>query len=138
MLGVFIGLWLTGVALNITAIMGMTMVIGITAEMAIFLVSEYIELARQVSPREALEEVSLNRFRPIAMSTIAAIVTLFSLPIAHNRGVQMQQPLAIAIIAGMLVAFPLLLLAMPLVIGLTVRKTARRSAVGKKAAERSR
>ncbi len=120
-LGVFIGLWLTGVALNITAIMGMTMIIGITAEMAIFMVSEYVELAREVPTRAALEEASLNRFRPIAMSTIAAIVTLFPLAIAYNRGAQMQQPLAIAIIAGMLVAFPLLLLAMPVVIGLTAR-----------------
>lgn len=116
-IGVFIGLWLTGVALNITAIMGMTMIIGITAEMAIFLVSEYVELARKIPSREALEEASINRFRPIAMSTIAAIVTLFPLAIAYNRGAQMQQPLAIAIIAGMLVAFPLLLLAMPVAIG---------------------
>jgi len=119
-LGVFIGLWLAGVTLSITGIMGMTMIVGITAEMAIFLVSEYVELARTVPAREALEEASLNRFRPIAMSTIAAILTLFPLAIAYNRGAQMQQPLAIAIIAGMVVAFPLLLLAMPVAIGLAV------------------
>ncbi len=120
-LGVFIGLWVTSVDLNITALMGMTMIIGITAEMAIFLVSEYVELARQMPAREALVEASLNRLRPIAMSTLAAILTLLPLAIAYNRGAQMQQPLAIAIIAGMLVAFPLLLLAMPVVIGLTIR-----------------
>ena len=119
--GVFIGLWLTGIALNITAIMGMTMIIGITVEMAIFMVSEYVGLARSAPSREAATEASIKRFRPIAMSTIAAIVTLFPLAIAYNRGAQMQQPLAIAIIAGMLVAFPLLLLAMPVVIALAVR-----------------
>ena len=42
---VFIALWLTGVDLNITALMGMTMIIGIGTEMAIFYVSEYTELA---------------------------------------------------------------------------------------------
>jgi multidrug efflux pump subunit AcrB len=124
-LGVFIGLWLAGVTLSITGIMGMTMIVGITAETAIFLVSEYVALARTMPAREALEEASLNRFRPIAMSTIAAILTLLPLAIAYNRGAQMQQPLAIAIIAGMVVAFPLLLLAMPVAIGVAVSKKPR-------------
>src|SRR3954447_8504820 len=49
---VFTGLWITHVELNITAIMGMTMIIGIGTEMAIFLVSEYFELAREMPPRQ--------------------------------------------------------------------------------------
>ena len=60
------------------------------------------------------------------MSTIAAILTLFPLATAYNRGAQMQQPLAIAIIAGMAGASPLLLLAMPVAIGVTVRKAKTR------------
>ena len=48
---VFTGLWLTGVELNITALMGMTMIIGIGTEMAIFYVSEYAELAHAMPPR---------------------------------------------------------------------------------------
>ncbi|HEY6452527.1 MAG TPA: efflux RND transporter permease subunit, partial [Steroidobacteraceae bacterium] len=117
---VFTALWLTGVALNITAIMGMTMVIGIATEMAIFYVSEYTELARTMDVRQALREASRNRLRPIAMTTLAAILTLLPLALAIGRGSGVQQPLAIAIIAGLLVQFPLVLVAMPALIGLTL------------------
>ncbi len=117
---VFAGLWLTGIELNITAIMGMTMIIGIGTEMAIFLVSEYVDLAREMPPRQALLEAARNRFRPIAMTTLAAILTLMPLALAIGAGSGMQQPLAVAIISGLIVEFPLVLLAMPVLIGLTM------------------
>ncbi len=119
---VFAGLWVTGIELNITAIMGMTMIIGIGTEMAIFLVSEYVDLSRELPPRQALLEAARNRFRPIAMTTLAAILTLMPLALAIGAGSGMQQPLAIAIISGLLVQFPLVLLAMPVLIGLTVSR----------------
>ncbi|HXR19818.1 MAG TPA: efflux RND transporter permease subunit [Steroidobacteraceae bacterium] len=118
---VFTALWLTGVALNITALMGMTMIIGIATEMAIFYVSEYTELARTMSAREALREASRNRLRPITMTTLAAILTLLPLALAIGHGSGIQQPLAIAIIAGLVIQFPLVLLAIPALIGLGVR-----------------
>ncbi len=121
---VFAGLWVTGIELNITAIMGMTMIIGIGTEMAIFLVSEYVDLSRELPPRQALLEAARNRFRPIAMTTLAAILTLMPLALAIGAGSGMQQPLAIAIISGLLVQFPLVLLAMPVLIGLTVSREA--------------
>ncbi len=124
---VFAGLWFTGVQLNITAIMGMTMIIGIGTEMAIFLVSEYIDLEREMPSRQALLEAARNRFRPIAMTTLAAILTLMPLALALGQGSGMQQPLAIAIISGLLLQFPLVLLAMPVVIGLTLPRVARQS-----------
>jgi len=122
---VFIGLWLTGIELNITAIMGMTMIIGIGTEIAIFLVSEYVELSHEMPPRQALLEAARSRFRPITMSTLAAILTLMPLALAIGAGSGMQQPLAIAIISGLLVQFPLVLLVMPVVIGLTLPRTNR-------------
>ncbi|MGA8260891.1 MAG: efflux RND transporter permease subunit [Arenicellales bacterium] len=119
---VFLGLWLTGVELNITAMMGMVMIIGIATEMAVFLVSEYQALERSMAPRQALYQAALNRFRPISMSTLAMILALLPLGAAiSGSGDQMLQPLAIAIIAGIVVQLPLVLLAMPVVIGLTVR-----------------
>jgi len=117
---VFAGLWATGIELNITAIMGMTMIIGIGTEMAIFLVSEWVDLSREMPPRQALLEAARNRFRPIAMTTLAAILTLMPLALAIGAGSGMQQPLAIAIISGLLAQFPLVLLAMPVLIGLTL------------------
>ncbi len=120
---VFVGLWLTGIELNITAMMGMVMIIGIGTEMAIFLASEYQELERTMPPREALRTAALNRLRPILMSTAAMILALLPLAAAiSGSGDQMLQPLAIAIIAGIIVQLPLVLLAMPVVIGLTVRR----------------
>jgi multidrug efflux pump subunit AcrB len=122
-LGVYIGLWLTGVELNITAMMGMVMIIGISTEMAIFLVSEYQELERTMPPRQALYEAARNRLRPITMSTLAMILALLPLGAAvSGSGDQMLQPLAIAIIAGALVQLPIVLLAMPVIIGLTQRR----------------
>ncbi|MDB5973698.1 MAG: transporter [Nevskia sp.] len=117
---VFTGLWLTHVDLNITALMGMTMIIGIATEMSIFYVSEYTELARHMPPRQALREASRNRLRPITMTTLAAILTLLPLALAIGQGSAIQQPLAIAIISGLLIQFPLVLLAMPVLIGLTL------------------
>ena len=119
---VFTGLWASGIALNITALMGMTMIIGIGTEMAIFYVSEYAELEHDLPPREALREASRNRLRPITMTTLAAILTLLPLALAIGAGSGIQQPLAIAIVAGLLLQYPLVLLAMPVLIGLTLRR----------------
>jgi multidrug efflux pump subunit AcrB len=119
---VFIGLWITNVELNITAMMGMVMIVGIATEMAIFLVSEYQALEKTMPPRQALYEAALNRLRPITMSTLAMILALLPLGAAvSGSGDQMLQPLAIAIIAGITIQLPLVLLAMPVVIGLTIR-----------------
>ena len=118
---VFVGLWLTGVELNITAMMGMVMIIGIATEMAIFLVSEYQALANTMPPRQALYQAALDRFRPITMSTMAMILALLPLGAAiSGSGDQMLQPLAIAIIAGAIVQLPLVLLVLPVIIGLTI------------------
>jgi multidrug efflux pump subunit AcrB len=108
----------TGVELNITAMMGMVMIIGISTEMAIFFVSEFMALEKTMPVREALFEAALNRLRPITMSTLAMILALFPLAAAFSgSGDQMLQPLAVAIIAGVSVELPLVLLAMPVAIG---------------------
>ncbi|WCT72207.1 efflux RND transporter permease subunit [Sphingomonas naphthae] len=116
---VFAALWLTGVELNITALMGMTMIIGIGTEMAIFYVSEYEALARVMPRAAALREASRNRLRPITMTTLAAILTLLPLALAIGKGSGIQQPLAISIIAGLLLQYPLVLLAMPAMLKLS-------------------
>lgn len=111
---VFVGLWLTGVELNITAMMGMTMIIGIVTEVAIFFFSEFDDLRRAGhDQRQALVEAGQNRMRPIAMTTFAAILTLLPLAFAIGQGSAMQQPLAIAIISGLVIQLPLVLFVMP-------------------------
>ena len=110
---VFIGLWVTGIELNISAMMGMTMIIGIVTEVAIFYFSEYRDVAVGGHCVEALVEAGNNRMRPIAMTTLAAILTLLPLAFAIGQGSAMQQPLAVAIVSGLLVQLPLVLLVMP-------------------------
>ncbi len=113
---VFTGLYVTGVPLNITAMMGMVMIVGIATEMAIFFVSEAQHLLHKLPPHEAFAKAAANRLRPIAMTTLAAILTLMPLALDLGQGAGMQQPLAIAIIAGLLVQFPLVLLALPVLL----------------------
>ena len=110
---VFVGLWLSGIELNISAMMGMTMIIGIVTEVAIFYFSEYHDLFREMPFHQALIDAGKNRMRPIAMTTFAAILTLLPLAFAIGQGSAMQQPLAVAIISGLAVQLPLVLLVMP-------------------------
>lgn len=118
---VFIGLWAAGIELNISAMMGMTMIVGIVTEVAIFYFSELQELQRGAPGRslhEHLVQAGINRMRPIAMTTIAAILTLAPLALDIGQGAAMQQPLAVAIIAGLMVQLPLVLLLMPVLFSL--------------------
>ncbi len=110
---VFIGLWVTGTELNISAMMGMTMVIGIVTEVEIFYFSEYQALVEQGGSAERYVLAGLNRARPIVMTTLAAILALTPLALAIGQGSAMQQPLAIAIISGLVVQLPLVLVVLP-------------------------
>ena len=85
---VFIGLWLTGIELNVTAMMGMTMIIGIVTEVAIFFFSEFEDLGEPgTSTSDCLIAAGSNRLRPIAMTTFAAI-SLF----CHWRSLLGREP----------------------------------------------
>ena len=130
---VFVGLWIAGIELNISAMMGMTMIVGIVTEVAIFYFSEVQEL-QQAHPdmplHEALVQAGVNRMRPIAMTTIAAILTLLPLALAIGQGSAMQQPLAVAIIAGLAVQLPLVLLLMPTLFALLRGSLAHETGAG--------
>ena len=124
---VFAGLWLTGIELNISAMMGMTMIVGIVTEVAIFYFSELEQAAADMPLHEALHEAGRHRTRPILMSTLAAILTLLPLALALGGGSQMQQPLAVAIISGLLVQVPLVLLLMPVLYALLRRRDGQKA-----------
>jgi CzcA family heavy metal efflux pump len=116
--GVTIGLWLTNTELNISSMMGMTMIVGIAGEVAIFYVSELVDLRAEGNDREALIQAGVNRMRPILMTTIAAILALLPLALGLGAGSQMLQPLAIAIISGLLLQTPLVLITLPVLLSL--------------------
>ncbi len=121
---VFIGLWLTQTELNISAMMGMTMIIGMVTEVAIFYFSEQQELREHDDLASSIVNAGINRMRPIAMTTAAAILTLLPLALAIGQGSEMQQALAIAIISGLIFQLPLVLLVMPVLFYLMSAKPA--------------
>ena len=114
---VFIGLWLTGTELDISALMGLTMILGIITELAIFYLSE-IEL-HEAAPgaghdlRALVLHAGQARLRPILMSAVIAILALSPLALGLGEGAGMQKSLAIAIISGLLAGAPLVLLVLP-------------------------
>ncbi|MDA8113100.1 MAG: efflux RND transporter permease subunit, partial [Acidithiobacillus sp.] len=109
--GVFVGLWVTSTELNISAMIGMTMIIGIVTETAIFYFAE-LRCADHIGTDD-LVKAGRNRLRPILMTATIAIMALFPLALGLGAGAQMQAPLAIAIISGLTLEIPLVLLIMP-------------------------
>ena len=124
------GLWATGIELNISALMGLTMVVGMVGELVIFFLAEL--------PPEgpvgaaALREAGAKRLRPILMSALIAILTLAPLALGVSRGAGLQQPLATAIIFGLTAAVPLVLLFLPATIAVLDRR--RRASLERQAA----
>jgi multidrug efflux pump subunit AcrB len=118
---IFIGLFITGTEINISSMMGMTMIVGIVTEVAIFYFSEYHDLPDNAGRADTLILAGKNRLRPIAMSTLAAMLALLPLALGLGQGAAMQQPLAIAIISGLAIQLPLVLMVLPVFLA-TFRK----------------
>ena len=119
---VLAGLWVTGIELDISALMGLTMVVGMVTELVIFFLAE-IDPDRAIVAA-SLREAGSKRLRPIVMSAVIAILTLSPLALGVSRGAGLQQPLATAIIFGLTAAVPLVLLFLPaLVLALNSRSS---------------
>ena len=112
---VYIGLWITGTEFNITSRMGMTMIVGIVTEVAIFYYSEFQDLQDQ---ENQFVLAGINRMRPIAMTTFAAILALLPLALGIGQGSSMLKPLAIAIVSGLVFQLPLVLIVLPCLVAL--------------------
>lgn len=125
MAAVFIGLWITGTAVNVSSLMGMVMIVGNVTEVAIFYYSEFADFSHKGDRRERLIAAGTFRMRAITMTTVAAILALLPLALGIGHGSAMLQPLAIAIIAGLLVQLPLVLVVLPLLLALGTRKGER-------------
>lgn len=118
---VFFGLWITGSENNISSMMGMTMIVGIVTETAIFYLSEYRSLPRGIPLEEALIQAGKNRMRPIAMTTVAAILALMPLALGIGQGAAMLKPMAIAIISGLMIQMFLVLMILPVFVTILMR-----------------
>jgi CzcA family heavy metal efflux pump len=114
--GVFLALLVTGKTFNISSFMGLIMVIGIVAKNGILLLdADQRFRAEGSSPREAMILAGERRLRPILMTALATIAGMIPLALAIGAGSQMLQPLAIAVIGGLLASMALSLIVTPAV-----------------------
>jgi multidrug efflux pump subunit AcrB len=116
MAAVIAGLWLTGTELNIASIMGMVMIVGNVTEVGVFYCSELASLPLQSEGIDRFVTAGVNRFRAIAMTTLAAILALLPLALGIGHGSTMLKPLATAIIIGLVTQFPLVLGVLPMLL----------------------
>ena len=114
--GVFIALLITRTTFNISSFMGMIMVIGIVAKNGILLLDADQKMRGMgQSPEQAMMLAARRRLRPIAMTALATVAGMLPLAFALGAGSQMLQPLAIAVIGGVLVSMILSLIITPAV-----------------------
>ena len=114
--GVVLALLVTQTSFNVASFMGLIMVIGIVAKNGILLLDADEKFrAAGTSPRQAMLHAAQRRLRPIVMTAIAAICGMLPLAFALGSGSQMLQPLAIAVIGGIMISVVLSLIVTPVV-----------------------
>jgi len=112
--GVFLALMITQTTFNVSSFMGLIMVIGIVAKNGILLLdADHKFVSAGLSAEEAIVQAGRRRFRPIVMTALAAVAGMLPLALALGAGSQMLQPLAIAVIGGILISMVLSLIITP-------------------------
>ncbi len=115
--GALLALLLTRTDLNIIALIGMILLIGIVKKNAIMMIDFALDLQRRekVSSREAIFQAAVMRFRPIMMTTMAAMLGALPLVLSSGVGSELRKPLGIAIIGGLILSQMLTLFTTPVI-----------------------
>jgi CzcA family heavy metal efflux pump len=114
--GVLLALFITGSTLNVVSLMGMIMIVGIVAKNGILMLDAVEDhLAAGDTLRQALLRSGRRRFRPVLMTSLAAMLGMLPLALAIGAGAELLQPLAIAVIGGLTMALALSLIVTPTV-----------------------
>jgi multidrug efflux pump len=115
--GALLALMLTGCGLDVMGIIGILLLIGIVKKNAIMMVDFALEAERDYgrSPREAIYEACLLRFRPILMTTLAALFGALPLMLGTGTGSELRRPLGISIVGGLLLSQILTLFTTPVI-----------------------
>ncbi|MCB5945349.1 multidrug efflux RND transporter permease subunit [Acidocella sp. KAb 2-4] len=116
-IGALIFLWLAGEGLDVIGIIGIVLLIGIVKKNAIMMIDFALHAERNEgkAPRDAIFEAALLRFRPILMTTLAALFSGLPLIFGGGMGAELRAPLGVAIVGGLLVSQLLTLFTTPVI-----------------------
>jgi multidrug efflux pump len=129
-LGALVALYLAGQDLSIMGMIGIILLIGIVKKNAIMMIDFALEVERNegLSHRDAIHKACILRFRPIMMTTLAALFGALPLALGHGAGSELRVPLGIAIVGGLIVSQVLTLFTTPVIYLLMARFTHKRAA----------
>jgi hydrophobe/amphiphile efflux-1 (HAE1) family protein len=114
--GAILSLWAVGQDFSIMALIGVVLLIGIVKKNGILMVDFALERQRSgLSPQDAIHEACLVRFRPIVMTTVAAMLGAIPLMLAFGTGAELRQPLGIAVFGGLVISQVLTLYTTPVI-----------------------
>ena len=115
--GALFGLWVTGRPLDMIAVIGIILLIGLVKKNGIMMIDFALEAERQqhLSPLAAIRQAALLRFRPILMTTLAALFGALPLMLSTGSGAELRQPLGLVMVGGLLVSQVLTLFTTPVV-----------------------
>jgi multidrug efflux pump len=116
-IGALLALMIAGLELNIISIIGIILLIGIVKKNAIMMIDFALNAEREEGkpPREAIHEAALLRFRPILMTTVAALFAALPLMLGTGTGSELRAPLGISIVGGLLLSQLLTLFTTPVI-----------------------
>ncbi len=116
-LGAVIMLWICGQDFSIMALIGLVLLIGIVKKNGILMIDFALDAQRNrgLPPEEAIFEACITRFRPIIMTTLAALLGALPLMLGYGTGAELRQPLGIAVVGGLLVSQALTLFTTPVI-----------------------
>ncbi|MGM1327880.1 efflux RND transporter permease subunit, partial [Klebsiella michiganensis] len=115
--GALLALWLAGSELDVIAIIGIILLIGIVKKNAIMMIDFALAAEREqgMPPREAIYQACLLRFRPILMTTLAALLGALPLMLSTGVGAELRRPLGIGMVGGLMLSQVLTLFTTPVI-----------------------